>query len=55
MKRKCESCRFYPSDCGYWQLQGKRDKGGNAITLVKPDTYHNCPDYQKASTDEVRR
>lgn len=42
----CRKCRLYPSNCGYWELNGKRDKGGNTITL-NPDMKHNCPDFER--------
>ena len=41
----CQTCVYYPKDCGYWALEGKKDKGGNLITLISPDAENGCPDF----------
>ena len=45
MVKKCRNCRYYPKNCGFWKLNGKKDKGGNIIRL-NPKMVHNCPDYK---------
>lgn len=45
--KTCKTCKHYPTDCGYCQLNGRKDKGGNAIT-INFDMKHNCPDYKKS-------
>ena len=44
--KTCPVCVFYPSNCGYWALNGKKDKGGNKIRL-NPELKHNCLDFKK--------
>ena len=47
---QCINCEFFRKDCGYWRLEGTKDKNGNTIAagsgLVMPETYHGCPDYR---------
>ena len=47
MNKQCQTCIYYPKDCGYWKLEGKKDKGGNLITLTPSDAENGCPDYRE--------
>mgnify|MGYP001575319237 FL=1 len=47
MRKTCPKCA-YLNDCGYWKLDGKKDKGGNTIHL-NPDLIHNCQDFKPKS------
>jgi hypothetical protein len=47
---RCVDCRYFKAECGYWQLEGTKDKNGNVMAvgvgLVHPETVHACADYQ---------
>ena len=47
---KCENCKFYPDNCGYWNREYRLKKlkvDTQNATFLKADIEHNCPDYKK--------
>lgn len=49
-KRKCQDCRYYPEDCGYWNYAHRT---ANTASFLSALAIHNCQDYAKRPKEAV--
>jgi len=46
MEKQCTTCIYYPNNCDYVKLNGKKDKNNNT-TKINFEMIHDCPDYSR--------